>query len=270
VYLRGKDMFGILSNDPLFSFVRDLGYNTVRLPKSTIRPLQLLTKKGDYFTRQGELSTVFTPGKVDFPHVTQDAPIPKIAAQKTANISGGAGLMFLGGLISAFGGSTDGLEAQTNGISSTSFQYEAVTEDSVEVAQLDQFLSVADIRPFSKYSVDLLESDNLYAITATLKSNKFTVYVQAQKGITLNLAVPVLQNIVGPNIKLSSKKEDANALSFEGVVPMTFGFQAVQIFYRNGKYSTLKPADTKSVMLGPAKKKNPMLITDEPFVHVEE
>jgi hypothetical protein len=260
-------MFGFLSNDPLFAFVRDLGYNAIKLPKSTVKPLQLLTKNGDHFTRQGELSTVFQAGQIGFPSVTFDSPVPKIAAQKTGNIGGGAGLMLLGGLISAFGGSTQGLETQTSGISSTSFQYEAVMEDNIEVAQLDQFLSAADIRPFSKYSLNLLESDNLYAITSILKSNKFTVYVQTQKGGSLNLALPALQNIVGPNIKLSLKKEDVTAITFEGTVPMTFGFQAMQIFYKNGRYSTLKPADTRPVMLGVAKKKT--LLTDDSFVKIE-
>lgn len=262
-------MFEFLSNDPLYSLLRSFGYNTVRLPKATIKPLQLFTKKNNQFYQLGSLSGVFISREnISLPTIDENRKVANISGKKSGDLSLGVGFSILNGILSAFGGSAIGLDAEYKQARTISFQYEDVLEDTIEMTQLDQFLTEADINPSSKCVGDLLESDNVYVTRSTIKSQKFTILPQATKGTKLDVKIPEIQKIVGGNVKVSSTGEDSSAITFEGSTPLVFGFQAWQLFYNKGKIGRIKPVE--KVMLGPSKKKGANLLGESPFVSFAE
>jgi hypothetical protein len=128
---------------------------------------------------------------------------------------------------------------------------------------LDQFLTEADIDPSSKCVGDMLEADQVYVTSSTIKSQKFTILPEAEKGSTLNLNIPEIQKTVGGNVKVSSNSKYSSAITFEGDTPLVFGFQAWQLFYNKGKISRIEPVQ-KVTLAGPKSKSN--LLGTNPFL----
>ena len=58
------------------------------------------------------------------------------------------------------GASTLGLDVTYRRAKVAAFEFGDVTEDTVEVAKLDQFLSDADVNPLSQHVGSLLEADD--------------------------------------------------------------------------------------------------------------
>jgi hypothetical protein len=139
------------------------------------------------------------------------------------------------------GGSKLGLDAQYSRAKTIAFEFPDVFEDKVEVAQMDQYLGDADVNPFSRYVADLLEAGELYVTTATIKTRKLTVEAKASSSQSLALNVPDIQGIVGGNVKVSQQAGAGTKLTYEGSLPLVFGFQAVQLYYEDGHYTAFEP-----------------------------
>ena len=262
-------MFEFLSNDPLFTLLRSFGYNTVRLPKATIKPLQLFTKKNNQFYALGSMSGVFiSHGNINLPNITENQQASAISGKKSGDLSLGVGFSILNGILSAFGASAIGLDIEYKQARTISFKYEDVLSDSIEMTQLDQFLTEADINPSSKCVGDLLEADQVYVTASTIKSQKFTILPQTSRETKIDVKIPEIQKIVGGNVKVSSTNEESSAITFEGSTPLVFGFQAWQLFYDKRKITRIKPIER--IMLGPSQNKNKNLLGESPFVSFSE
>jgi hypothetical protein len=224
-------------NDPYIQSVRSFGYNVIRLPKADVNPLQLLTKNGDALGRIGDLATVILPrGSVALPAVKRDSPVASLSGQRSGDLSLGVGLSILGSVIGAMGGSKLGLDVSYKNAKSVSFEFQDVLEDRIEVAALDQYLSDADVSPFSTHVAELLEADQIYVTTATLKSNKIAVAAKSTQDTGLDVSVPEIKGVVGGNVKVGPSSDSASTVTFEGSLPLVFGFQAARLVYDKGRY----------------------------------
>lgn len=259
-------MCGFWSNDPYTSLLKSFGYNAVRLPRANIRPLQVLSKNGGDASYIGELTTVFRPrdNNTPIPKTIDNNPAANISGQKSGELSVGLGLSILGNIITAMGGSTVGLDSKYQQAKAVSFQYQDVLQDLVETAALDEFLGQADINPSSTTIARLLEADEVFITTSTIKSRKFTIYPKVSRGTDTQFDIPEIQGIVSLNVKVSSQSHDSSAITFEGATLLVFGFQAVQLFYDRGQYFSLKPIKTDKAMRG-----RKSLLTEAPFVRLE-
>jgi hypothetical protein len=235
-------------NDPFITYLKTFGYNTIRLPKADFRPLQLLARQGKDLDRLGDLATVLQTGNnIPLPPISTDVRAANISGQRTSDLSIGLGLSILGSVLGAMGGSKLGLDVAYKQARSVAFEFQDVLEDRIEVAKLDQFLADADVNPFSRHVAQLLEADDLYVTTAAIKSTKFTVAAKQSNGAALEVSVPVIQEIVGGNVKVSGQSEVTSQITYEGAIPLVFGFQAVQLFYDQGQYSRFKPLPTGGI-----------------------
>jgi hypothetical protein len=258
----------------LIKSLKSVGYNPIRLPKADVKPLQILGKFGKDLDKLGELSTVMkTSENIPLPQIKYDTQAANITGErsrdiKTADIKVGIGLALLGGIISAMGGSNLGLAVKYQQSKTIAFEYNDVLEDKVEVAALEKYLARTDIDPDSVYISKLFEADKISVITSTIKSNKIKVIAKTSSNTLVQFDVPVIQGIVGSNIKVSSEAKDSSQLTFEGKIPLVFAFQALQIFYDNGAYTAFKPVEQTAM-----KDLNEIygydnvepLITDQPF-----
>jgi hypothetical protein len=259
-------------SDPFLTYLRSFGWNTVRFPKADLQPLEVLTKDGRDLERFGQLSTIMIgDGTIAIPKPNVNKPAADINGQRTSDLKIGTGLTILGSIISAMGGSPIGLDVNYKRGNSIAFEYSAVYQDNIEVAALDQYLGSADINPYSRYAAKLLESDKVYVITSTIKSKKFTVGLNGSSGTEVKLNVPEIQALVGANVKVSSENKESSKLSYEGNIPLIFGFQAVRLFYDNGRYTAFKPAepDIGAKALEKVPEDNTeRLLGEEPFTHI--
>ena len=88
----------------------------------------------------------------------------------------------------------------------------------------------------------MLDADKLYIITATIKSNKFTFDAKKSDGTDLKVDVPVIQQIVGGNVKIGGETAVNSKLTYEGKIPAYHRVPSRTLFFDEGRYTALKPA----------------------------
>ena len=249
--------------DPYLKELRSKGYNVVRLPKADIRPLQLLAKRGDTLDRIGELATVLPVAQVPLPPVTADTPVASLSGVHSGEFSLGFGLSILGSIIGAMGGSKLGLDVTYKNAKSVTFEFLDVLENRIEIAKLDQYLAGADVSPFSAYVAKLLEADQLFLTTATVRSNKFAVESKGSGNTGVDVSVPEIKGVVGGNVKVGGGSDRSSKVTFEGPLPLVFGFQAVRLFYEKGRYQRFEVLSGDAAL---EKAPTPEILSEGPFV----
>jgi hypothetical protein len=236
-------------SDPVVNYLKELGYNTILIPRATLKPLQLFTKKGDRLRLLGDLTTVLVPrGNVAPPTTKEDAPAGNISGRRTEENSRNLMLSVLGGIIGAMGGNSLGLELKYNDAQTISFQFSEVVEDLVEILTLDMYLGDTDISPYSVFVRELFEADNVFVTTSVLKSRKLSVDAKRQNGAGLELEVPVINEVVGGSVNVTGSTDVTSLVTYEGATPLAFAFQAMGLCYKDGKYRRMKSTDDDLVI----------------------
>lgn len=228
-------------SDPFINALKSFGYNIVRLPKPDLQPLQLLSRTGDNLERLGPMTKLFVT-KAPVPAISAGVPVAPINGSRTSDLKIGLGLSVLGNIIGAMGGSTLGLDVHYDKATSATFEFQDVTEDRCDILDLDQYLGTADINPANVFVSKLLDADQIYVLTAVIKSTKFTFDAKGSTGVDLDLKVPVIQEAIGGNVTVAAGAASTSQIVYEGKLPLAFGFQAVQLFFDKGKYTAFKPA----------------------------
>jgi hypothetical protein len=236
--------------DPSLTAIQSKGYNVVRLPRVDMAPTQLLVSRNKKLQRLGDLLSVFVPAAdgAPPPAIKPDAPGPNIGGTKSAELKLDIGLDILGGLISALGGSAIGVNFAYSRARSVQFEFGSTLENSAEIAQIDAFLASAAINPFARAVSEMLADDIVYVVTSTLKASTISVAAKDDQNHAIGLEVPVIQNAVGANMTVTALTSDASVVSYQGAVPLVFGFQAVRLVFDGGRYRTMKLVEAGSVV----------------------
>jgi hypothetical protein len=190
-----------------------------------------------------------TGGSIDLPLISE-GPAGNITVRRTGTIRAGIGLALLDGIIGAAGGPKAGLLAKYQQARNMVFEVVDIVASKVELAELDQYLEDADVSPDSKYLAELLEADELYVISETLKSKRFKVEAKRSDDTSINLDLPEIQAMVGGSVTVSAQSGETAKLTYEGEVPLVFGFQAIRLLYDQGHYTAFESTALKLAMRG--------------------
>jgi hypothetical protein len=252
------------------SYLRALGYCVVRFPKSDVLPLLLLAKSGRMLDRFGRLDTVLVgDGSVPLPQIQANLPVANISGRSSSALRLGIGLSILGDVLSAMGASPLGLEAAYGKASRISFEFRDVVEDRVEVAALDRYLSAADLNTHTTNAARLLESDDLYVVTSTLKTDKVLVKAWDSHERAVDLDLSAVQQVVGGQIGVSVSGEQEQLITYAGPARLVFAFQACRVRYVDGDYRSLAPANRVSMRgVGSPDSSGDLLDVGAPFVRL--
>jgi len=232
-----------LFSDPYIEALQKFGWNVVRLPRTGLEPLQLLYRYKDDLTKLGELASVITNnGSSPLPSKKQ-SNAAQIEKERTSELKIGIGLSILASIVSLFGGNGDQLKTKYGGSASLSFGYDNVTQEEISIADLDVYLKNSDVNASSGYMDQLLDMDEVYIITAVLKSNKINVSAKDSKGLDVKLSLPEIKGVIGANVAVSRKSELSSEISYEGTNTLVFGFQVIQLIYDKGSYISFKPPE---------------------------
>lgn len=248
-----KTLAASLCRDPSLSCLEEFGYCVVRLPVADLAPLQLLLRAGDDLERLGQLSTIIVPGAhVDLPNVTRSRPAASISGRRTGNLDAGVGVSLLGGVTAAMGGSQIGLDDTYRVARTIIFEFRDVTEGSVELAALDQCLADASASRRSAHLAALLEAGDIYVTTAMVKGRSLAVEVRDEQGAAVSVKVPALQQVASGQVTVSQAADNAAAVVYTERTPLGFGFHAIRLFYRDGRYSVFEPLGAGEAGIRPA------------------
>jgi hypothetical protein len=262
------------NSDPFLTYLKSFGYSVVRLPRTDIRPLQVLVKEDTRLTRLGDLETILRPGtQIPLPKPKENVAAASISGGRTRDLGIGVGLSILGSVIGAMGGSQLGLDVSYKNAKTALFEFADVLEDRVELAEIDQYLTDADISAFSSHAARLLEADAVYVTVSTIKSRKFIVQAKEASGVPVELKLPVIQTVVGASVKVSAAGTTDSRIAYQGAEPLVFGFQAARLFYEDGRYTSFAPMRPGDAALEARRASGDaradFLVTDSPFVRLD-
>lgn len=228
-----------ICTDSSTRFLKKLGYNVVRLPRAGIAPLQLIGLQNGDAQHLGSLEKLVVAGGSAgaLPAILPNEKAAAVNGQRSSELSAALGLTILGGIIGSMGGNL-GIHAHYKAARTIAFEYADVTGDAIAPLDVGQYLrdAVIDVdNPIVEQYV--LGNGRLYLITRTLKSTKFRVTAKRSDGELLALEIPTIQNTLGGDVKVQSEVSSSSAVTYQGKVPLVFGFQCLDVGVRDGELS---------------------------------
>jgi hypothetical protein len=238
------------SSDPFLQTLKHLNYNVVRLPRVNIRPLQILEKRGNDLVILGDVPDLFIPGDKPLPEVTPDQPSIDLSGSRSRNLDLSVGLTLLGGILGAMTGSNLKLNAGFKNAKSVAFEFDNVLATTLDKQiNLMKFIAAARIDESAPPAARLAKNSQIFIITDTIKSRKFTVEAFKSNGVEADVDVPVIKSVASGTGKVTVKGESRSKVSFEGEAPLVFGFKAVRVEFENGKLKNFVDVESGSVAL---------------------
>ena len=232
--------------DPALTYLAQFGYSVVRLPRQDIAPLQLFSRDGRDLSPIGDLTQLFTPGTSPVPAIRRDQKAADVTGTIKTTLSLGLGLSVLGNFLKAFGVDA-ALDASYQKARTVSFEFKTLLSDLVDTLAVEQCLNAAHVTPGAPHVSQLLDADQIYLITRTLKSKSFTVDASGEGGAKLDLNLPAIQQAVGAKLNVSRDGTSTSKVTYEGDTLLVFGVQAIRLFYDQGQYKSYEDVGPGSV-----------------------
>jgi hypothetical protein len=212
------------------NWMKDFGFNALRLPRRDLRPKDVLLKQdGRFETKVGDVSMVVS-SDAPLPEVSSGEPTATLGRQITKKLDVSFGLKLLGALIGAGASDKLGIDTGYKHARTLDVTYENVVQDSIPVIALQGWLENGQVSAPSAARV-WLNDDELAAVTAVLRSNKLSVVAKNENGEKLDLSIPEVSGVVSGDIKVEAASGDSTKITFEGKDPIAFGYQAFQMVY---------------------------------------
>jgi hypothetical protein len=262
------------SPDPFLSALKDVGLSVVRLPRPNLGPLGVLVKEGNRLTYTGKLQEL-TISEESAPKVTTNQDAVGISGGSTRALDVSLGVSLLKGWLGAMGSKNIGIESSFKNASSLKFTFPEVLVDTVSSIGIDIYLARSSINPDARQLTKLFEEKRVYLITLAAKTRRLSVEAQSDMQGGAALDVPLLQDVVGGTVKVSASQGATNVVTYEGPTPVYFGFQALRLFYNEGRYQgwkPMKPGDA-AILSGhggnPRQKRRVWFMWNAPFTPVD-
>jgi hypothetical protein len=254
--------------DPLRTYLNNLGYNVVLLPRTGIEPFDVLGKDGKQVERLGPLSQIWT-SSVALPPLNPPQTAVGINGQKTAALDLSVGLKFLSNVLAAMGASVPQLSLAYKNAKKVQFSFTDVQVVGVDPFALGNHLGAGTLHsdnPFvTRYFTD--DDTDAFIITEVLKSKTITAAAQASDSTGAEVDVPVIQSAVGAKVAIAQTGSETAELTYTGSQLLTFGHKIFRIEFINGRWAIKgqKPAGEVAFAL-PGIEDETQLGNDQPIV----
>jgi hypothetical protein len=221
-----------LCTDKSLTYLNDLGYNVVRLPRKGLDPLDVLGRDGRSLERLGRLDQLWRSRK-PLPEIGAPQPAAYVNGQATSEMSASMGLRVLNGVLKAIGAELPELSFAYKQADTLQFTFGDVAARSVIPLEVGNFLSEGDIHnanPFvERYFAD--EDTDAFIVTEVLQSTEITVSAKDQHGGTVKVDIPAMQAILGGGVSISAKDSAGTKVTYKGKEAVTFGFKVFAIAF---------------------------------------
>jgi hypothetical protein len=251
--------------DPLVESLKDAGYNVLAIPREDFAPLGLLRSDGRRVLRQlGSLEGEFS-SHVPLPAVRAGERASDLTITRTRRLSGSLGIDVLGRLLPAVGAAPS-VAVQLSREGGTSVALTGVTRDSVGEGDLAAYLE-RGVQARTERTRRLAEDRQLFVVTAVLRSRVLRLETSRTVAARIEASAAVTPG-VAPKIETAASTSGTKALTYEGATALPFGFQAVQLTYRDGRWSNFTDADGRISYAAPSSGQavRQLLILDDDLV----
>lgn len=224
---------------PLFTknLLAEQGYEMIALPRTDIKPLQLLCRMDEYLEHlPNSVTSFFRENNGIVP--TSTANTANISGQQMLDFSLASGLDFFNTILKTFGLNDSEFNAALKGSKhyKIEFTFEDVEENKVDHLALDQFISggIPQVDTFKSYA-DSLKKGDLFIVTSTLKSNRFSIKLLAgeENEASLNAS---LEKIAKVNAQIEHKSNNLFSITTTGKEPLVFACKYVQVLYNKAHW----------------------------------
>jgi hypothetical protein len=230
----------VICGDPMVEALKDAGYNVLAIPRADFAPLQLLRSDGRRTLRPlGSLAAELTSAG-PLPVVHDGERVSDFTVTRSRRLTGSVGVEILGRLLQAIGASP-AAAAELGSAGGTCVALTGVTRDWVGEGDLAAYLE-RGVRARTERTGQLAGDRQLFVVTAVLRSRVLRLETSRKVAAKLEASLPVAPG-VAPKIDASGGSEGTTTLLYEGESALPFGFQAVQLSYRDGRWSNFTDAD---------------------------
>lgn len=241
-----------ICTDSRLTFLNNLGYNVIRLPREGIEPLQALGRdpKGNTIENLGAISAIWkSETTAPVPDPPSDAP--DINGQRTDDLKLSVGLDILAGVLSGMGVPGPKLEVAYNQARSVQFEFVNVKVHRIEPLKVGDYLADGDLKlanPFSTFFTDPKKS--AFVITEVLKSDAIKVTAKDKKGVTIGVDVQNIQGVLGTKASVGAEAGAEHTLTYKGAKMLTFGFKVFGIAFMDGEWRVFGVKPAKDLAFG--------------------
>jgi hypothetical protein len=274
-------LLSLCDGDPVVEYLRStFGANIVRIPRASLRPLEVLAAHMGTTKTMGQLGDILvgTPRFALSPGDLHEEPAPPVLAQKTRSAAFDLGLDILGGLLQGFGMPKVGLGTAFAPKSAISFTFHDVRRVYVETNRLGRLLHdriVDRANPATRLYFEEADPWRLLLIDSVLTSPGFTVTASRSRTESAHVDLPTLQQLVSDvSAKVHVSSSASSEVSFTGKEPLTFAFTCLEVrLDDNARIVGLAGYGQKTTILGlvrPAEPSNVspqltgVLLSDDP------
>lgn len=245
------------------NYLNEYGFIPVAAPMAGIAVLDVLLQDPDeaFHRAKGKVHELFigaNPNSQPF-YTQNNMVVGELSGSFSLNIKGKASIGFLEKLISSIGISL-GFKLKLEQDEELIFLFERPVQDEItSVIKLDEYLNQAKIIDGS--FGQKLQNDEIFVITALVKSSKFAIGIVNKTELDSALKLPTIKDLIESELTLSKDRSIKRVVQYKGNQQLVFGVQAVQIIFERtfweyllGKKGIFKIIDaTGTIMKGPEK-----------------
>jgi hypothetical protein len=217
-------------HDPRLTYLNDLGYNVVRLPRRGINPLGILGRDGNSLNYLGTLNQIWeSPNPT--PVAGHPNPVSALNGAATGDIDLSIGLDILANALSGmFGSTAPSINFAYKSAKSVQFKFTDVQASSIDPFLIDSFLAAGRLREGPFVLRFLRDPDTkAFVITETLQAKSLSAIAKAESSAEVSVCVPAIQEALGAKVAVSQNASHTAEVVYQGPDYLTFGFKVFGI-----------------------------------------
>jgi hypothetical protein len=225
-----------LCSDPTLTYLNDLGYSVIRLPRAGIEPLDVLGRQGGRVERLGRLEQIWRSERA-LPVLRPPYDAGEINGQESSNIKISIGLKILENILGGLAGiAIPGIRAAFPNTQSIRFGFTGVQIIAVDPLAVGRFLASGDLdmhNPFVRYFDE--HDATAYVLTDVLTADSVVVTAEGNTDAAVSLDIAALQQVVGAKLSVDLVASSSKCITIKGG-RVAFGFKAFGIGYGDGQW----------------------------------
>ncbi|MEL6205373.1 MAG: hypothetical protein AAFR47_08695 [Pseudomonadota bacterium] len=210
-------------------FLRDQGYNVVRLPAEGLAPLDIFGIIDGTPMIVGTVADLVEEASGELP-AARSGQAANIEGKRTSRMPVSIGIDILGAVLSGLGGNI-GVKAAFETARTLQFTFKKVTRDLVVLADAGAFIESGTVRWDAMGIREFLSpGGRLFLVTEVLKSPAVGVSAFARNKAEIAVDVPAIEAAIGSaEVNVATEGENGREITFAGAVALVFGFKCMEL-----------------------------------------
>ncbi len=226
--------------DPKLTYLNDLGYSVLRLPRQGIAPLGVIGVDGDSKNWLGTLDQIWK-SELPVPVPAPQQAAAKITGFRTSELKLSAGLDILANALSGmFGGSAPSVSGAYSDAKSIQFELGDVTVSGIDPFVIGNYIAKGELashNPFVQRYFGGAKGTQVLVVSQVLLAKSIKVSAKRDDNKSANVNVPAIQAALGAKVGVTVTGTENTEVTYENAVPLVFGFQVYAITYVGGKWN---------------------------------